>query len=259
MKPVLHILWDTVVPGRIFFSRFMPFVRILSEAALCSHVTRRREGERGEQAGAEGGDITTHWLGIRTERNFRHPVDRSVTLTTHPCFYMFVFSALDDVCCLLRYILYFSDLYICSSCLYVYLLDLYIYISRTLSHLYDTHRFLHVSIVLAPQHVPARPGTCGNLTLPGDPPLNTTTFPVLSNGGWLTWHCPCVPTVCGASLPQRWEWHRWVVVRKRGHTTYAPQYIHILTMSHLQNRSLTPGTSDYHTYTHTHNVRYIHR
>ncbi len=150
----------------------------------------------------------------------------------------------DTFCILLIYI------YICSSCLYVCLLDLYIYISRTLSHLYDTHRFLHVSSVLAPQHVPTRPGTCGNLALPGGPPLNTTTLPVHSKGGCLTWLSARSDSVWWQSTPTLGV-TSVDVVQKRGHTTYTPQYIHILGMDQFQNRSLTPGTSDYHTYTHT--------
>ena len=37
-------------------------------------------------------------------------------------------------------------------------------------------------------------------------------------GGWLTWHCPCCPTlyvtVYGVRLPHRWEWHCWSLCKK---------------------------------------------
>ena len=138
MKPALHILRDTVVSGRIFFSRFMPCIRILCEPALCSHTTRRREGERGEQSGAARGHSMSRWQGIRTERNFCHPGERSATLTTHPCFVCLCFLILTmcddfyDTICIFR-------IYIYVRHAYMYIFQTYIYIFPRLYLIYMTH------------------------------------------------------------------------------------------------------------------------
>ena len=126
-----------------------------------------------------------------------------------PC--MLVLCTVRCACGLLCYILYFSDLYIRHA--YTQRCYLLIVYFRFASVFVISPRFIHHTLcklgsVLAPQHVPERPGMCGNLRSHGGPPLSKATLKVHSKEG--VW-CDTVRTVLlyvtvyDTSLPHRWE------------------------------------------------------